>query len=90
MAQSDLVHCVGPLMETLHHALPAEKQGQHSDTSEAMAPHLRALVQAGDTILVKGSLSMDMARLVSGIRDLGRRLPEAAKQQGPGADNPDT
>ena len=90
MAQIDLVHCVGPLMETLHHALPAEKQGQHTDTSEAMAPHLRALVKAGDTILVKGSLSMDMARIVSGIKDLGWRLPETAQQQGTGAQNPET
>ena len=89
MEKIDLVHSVGPLMEALHHALPAEKQGQHAQTSEAMAPHLRALVKAGDTILVKGSLSMDMARIVSGIKDLGWRLPETAKQQGTGAQNPE-
>ncbi|MEM7732990.1 MAG: UDP-N-acetylmuramoyl-tripeptide--D-alanyl-D-alanine ligase [Pseudomonadota bacterium] len=74
----DCVHCVGPLMEALHDALPGDKQGMHTQTSEAMAPHLRDLVRAGDTILVKGSLSMAMARIVEGIRDLGWRLPERA------------
>ncbi|MEO0370479.1 MAG: UDP-N-acetylmuramoyl-tripeptide--D-alanyl-D-alanine ligase [Pseudomonadota bacterium] len=74
----DCVHCVGPLMEALHDALPGDKQGMHTDTSEAMAPHLRDVVRAGDTILVKGSLSMAMARIVEGIRDLGWRLPESA------------
>ncbi|MEM6589525.1 MAG: UDP-N-acetylmuramoyl-tripeptide--D-alanyl-D-alanine ligase [Pseudomonadota bacterium] len=74
----DCVHCVGPLMAALHDALPGDKQGMYTDTSEAMAPHLRDLVTAGDTILVKGSLSMAMARIVEGIRDLGWRLPESA------------
>ncbi|MEL7253520.1 MAG: UDP-N-acetylmuramoyl-tripeptide--D-alanyl-D-alanine ligase [Pseudomonadota bacterium] len=74
----DCVHCVGPLMEALHDALPGDKQGMHTETSEAMAPHLRELVRAGDTILVKGSLSMAMARIVEGIHDLGWQLPESA------------
>ncbi|MEL6647527.1 MAG: hypothetical protein AAFQ05_07450, partial [Pseudomonadota bacterium] len=78
MEKIDRVHTVGPLMEALHHALPGDKQGVHVLTSEAMAPHLRDLVQAGDTILVKGSLSMAMARIVTGIRDLGWRLPDSA------------
>ncbi|MEO0773155.1 MAG: UDP-N-acetylmuramoyl-tripeptide--D-alanyl-D-alanine ligase [Pseudomonadota bacterium] len=74
----DCVHCVGPLMEAMHDALPGDKQGMHTETSEAMAPHLRELVRAGDTILVKGSLSMAMARIVEGIHDLGWQLPESA------------
>ncbi len=72
----DCVHCVGPLMAALHDALPAEKQGMHTDTSATMAPHLKDHVKAGDTILVKGSLSMDMARIVEGLRDLGWRRPD--------------
>ncbi|MEM7597815.1 MAG: UDP-N-acetylmuramoyl-tripeptide--D-alanyl-D-alanine ligase [Pseudomonadota bacterium] len=95
MEKIDRVHTVGPLMQALHDALPADKQGMHTDTSEAMAPHLRDLVQAGDTILVKGSLSMAMARIVTGIRDLGWRLPDsaardAAKREQAGAENPGT
>ncbi len=79
MAKIDIVHCVGPLMNALYQALPPEKQGMHTDTSEALAPHLRELVQAGDTILVKGSLSMAMARIVKGLRALGWRLPDEAR-----------
>ena len=75
----DMVHCVGPLMQAMHTALPTDKQGLHTDESEAMVPHLRTLVGAGDTILVKGSLSMTMARIVKGLKALGWSLPETAR-----------
>ncbi|UWQ19331.1 UDP-N-acetylmuramoyl-tripeptide--D-alanyl-D-alanine ligase [Jannaschia sp. M317] len=67
----DQVHTVGPLMRALHDALPATQRGHHTETSHAMAPHLREMVQPGDAVLVKGSLSMQMAVLVDGLRALG-------------------
>ena len=67
----DAVHCVGPLMRHLHDALGPDQRGHWTETSEAMARHLRDAVRPGDAVLVKGSLSMDMARLVAGIRNLG-------------------
>ena len=67
----DAVHCVGPLMRALHDALPADRRGHWTETSQDMARHLRDMARPGDAILVKGSLSMDMARLVAGLRELG-------------------
>ncbi|WP_179380846.1 UDP-N-acetylmuramoyl-tripeptide--D-alanyl-D-alanine ligase [Jannaschia marina] len=73
----DLVHTVGPLMRHLHDALPADRRGTHAPDSAAFAPGLRHLVEPGDAVLVKGSLSMKMARLVEGLRALGE-APEGA------------
>jgi UDP-N-acetylmuramoyl-tripeptide--D-alanyl-D-alanine ligase len=79
MAHIDVVHTVGPLMQCLHTVLPGDKQGRHTDESEAMAAQVRELVRAGDTILVKGSLSMGMARIVTAVRALGWSLPDTAR-----------
>ncbi|UWQ21103.1 UDP-N-acetylmuramoyl-tripeptide--D-alanyl-D-alanine ligase [Jannaschia sp. W003] len=70
LAMLDEVHTVGPLMRHLHDALPADARGHHADTAEALVPYLRDLVRPGDAVLVKGSLSMRMAALVRGIRNL--------------------
>ncbi|MGB3407891.1 MAG: cyanophycin synthetase, partial [Jannaschia sp.] len=67
----DTVHTVGPLMAFLHDALPPGLRGQHTRTADDMAGHLRDMLRPGDTVLVKGSLSMKMAVLVEGIRALG-------------------
>lgn len=74
MAGIDVVHCVGPLMKHLYEALPAEKRGRWSDTSHQMAAHPSQLVQAGDVVMVKGSLSMKMALIVDATRKLGQSV----------------
>ncbi len=70
MERIDLVHCIGPLMKSLHDALPESKRGMWFESSEEMAEHLPALVHAGDIVLAKGSLSMALARIVDGLRNL--------------------
>lgn len=72
MAHIDQVHCIGPLMQALHQALPQDKRGLWFASSAEMAAHLPALVQAGDTVLAKGSLSMALARIVDGLRKMGQ------------------
>ena len=67
----DTVHCVGPLMRHLHEALPPDVRGFWTKDTAGMSRHLRDAVRPGDAVLVKGSLSMDMAVLVDGIRNLG-------------------
>jgi UDP-N-acetylmuramoyl-tripeptide--D-alanyl-D-alanine ligase len=72
MQQIDCVHCVGPLMQHLWEALPEDKRGRWCATSAEMAEGLRGDLDAGDVILVKGSLSMALARVVDAIRKMGQ------------------
>ncbi|WP_299924095.1 UDP-N-acetylmuramoyl-tripeptide--D-alanyl-D-alanine ligase [uncultured Pelagimonas sp.] len=72
MENIDLVHCVGPLMTSLWQALPADKQGRHCATSDEMAATVAQDMGAADVVLVKGSLSMKMARVVDAIRKMGQ------------------
>lgn len=72
MARIDQVHCIGPLMQALHQALPNKKRGLWSETSAEMAEHLPELIRQDDTVLAKGSLSMGLARIVDGLRKMGQ------------------
>ena len=67
----DVVHCVGPLMKALWEALPQAKRGRQVETVTDLLPHLRRTLDAGDVVLVKGSLSMGMGRVVDAIRKMG-------------------
>lgn len=71
MKKIDVVHCVGPLMESLYDALPPAKRGVHCKKAEAMTNDLRARLDSGDVVMVKGSLSMGLGRIVDAIRKMG-------------------
>jgi len=70
--QIDRVHCVGPLMRVLHAALPENRRGLWQETSEAMRDALAHEIGTGDVVLVKGSLSMNLALIVDAIRKMGQ------------------
>lgn len=72
----DTLHCIGPLMRHLYDALPPEKRGLWSATSEEIAQSAHLLIDAGDVLLAKGSLSMQLARVVDAIRKLGHPAPQ--------------
>ena len=72
----DSVFCVGPLMRHLFRALPAEKQGLWAESSSDMTMVLGDKFQPGDVVLVKGSLSMGMARIVDALRKMGHAAPQ--------------
>jgi UDP-N-acetylmuramoyl-tripeptide--D-alanyl-D-alanine ligase len=74
MDRIDIVHCIGPLMRHLHAALPEDKRGQWFETSAEMAGIVRRALDSGDVVLVKGSLSMDLARVVDAIRKMGHGI----------------
>jgi UDP-N-acetylmuramoyl-tripeptide--D-alanyl-D-alanine ligase len=66
----DIVHCMGPLMQHLWRALPEEKRGHWTETSDKMAERVARDLDAGDVVLAKGSLSMGVGRVVDAIRKL--------------------
>jgi len=66
---ADLVFTCGPLTHALHEALPVAKRGAHVAESATLAALLPSLLQAGDVVLVKGSLGMRMARVVQALKE---------------------
>ncbi|SET28295.1 UDP-N-acetylmuramoyl-tripeptide--D-alanyl-D-alanine ligase [Oceanicella actignis] len=81
MQAIDRVHCVGPRMKALHEALPRARRGEWTEDSAAMAAMMRRLLDAGDVVMVKGSLGARMARVVEAVMKLGRPEPARADQE---------
>ncbi|MBY6141742.1 UDP-N-acetylmuramoyl-tripeptide--D-alanyl-D-alanine ligase [Leisingera daeponensis] len=71
----DRIHCIGPLMQALHDALPEGKRGGWYRTSAEAVPDLAGEIHGGDIVLAKGSLSMALAKIVDGIREMGHSTP---------------
>ncbi|MEM8692654.1 MAG: UDP-N-acetylmuramoyl-tripeptide--D-alanyl-D-alanine ligase [Pseudomonadota bacterium] len=67
----DVVHCAGPLMRHLYDALPDHQRGLWAETSEEIAAQTPSRLDSGDVVLVKGSLSMEMRRIVDAIQKMG-------------------
>ncbi len=75
MEAVDVVHAVGPLMQALYAALPPSKRGLWTETAAELAEALPRKLGQGDVVLVKGSLSMQLARVVDAIRKMGHPAP---------------
>ena len=67
----DMIHSCGPLMKSLHEALPKTKRGEWFENSAELAAHARRALDAGDVAMVKGSLGSRMAVVVEAIRKIG-------------------
>ena len=67
----DVVHCVGPLMRSLYDILPEAKRGEWFETAQDATLRIKTLIDSGDVVLAKGSLSMKLALIVDGIRKMG-------------------
>ncbi|RMH47865.1 MAG: UDP-N-acetylmuramoyl-tripeptide--D-alanyl-D-alanine ligase [Alphaproteobacteria bacterium] len=78
LAAIDRVHCAGPRMQALHAALPQRLRGEWHPDSAALAARIGRLVDAGDVVMVKGSLGARMGVVVDALKRLGRVLPGAA------------
>jgi UDP-N-acetylmuramoyl-tripeptide--D-alanyl-D-alanine ligase len=63
----DLVLACGPMMSLLLEELAAPRRGGWAPASVDLVPHLLDTVQAGDVIMVKGSLGTHMAPLVAAL-----------------------
>ncbi|MDO5620140.1 MAG: UDP-N-acetylmuramoyl-tripeptide--D-alanyl-D-alanine ligase [Paracoccus sp. (in: a-proteobacteria)] len=71
MAAVDLVHTAGPLMRHLAQALPDARRGQVTESAEDLATQAAMLVQSGDIVLIKGSKSSRITKLVDALRQAG-------------------
>ncbi|WP_436399503.1 UDP-N-acetylmuramoyl-tripeptide--D-alanyl-D-alanine ligase [Roseobacter sp. S98] len=71
MKEIDVVHCIGPLMKSLHYLMPEAQRGEWFETAEEAVPRVKHLLDSGDVVLAKGSLSMKLALIVDAIRKMG-------------------
>jgi UDP-N-acetylmuramoyl-tripeptide--D-alanyl-D-alanine ligase len=74
----DLVFCCGPLMRALWDALPASRRGGYAEISAALQGDVLSAIQAGDAIMVKGSLGSRMAPIVKALQTRYHRGTRAA------------
>jgi len=71
MEKIELVLAVGNRMRAMFDALPEGKRGTWCETSQELAAQISNIIDAGDVVLVKGSLGSKMALIVDAIRKLG-------------------
>jgi UDP-N-acetylmuramoyl-tripeptide--D-alanyl-D-alanine ligase len=64
---ADRLFTCGPLMRSLADAVPDWLHEAHAADADALAPLVVAALEAGDVVLVKGSLGSRMARVVRAI-----------------------
>jgi UDP-N-acetylmuramoyl-tripeptide--D-alanyl-D-alanine ligase len=67
-----VIHCVGPRMQALYQALPRAQRGEWVPTAADLAPRARALIDAGDILLVKGSKGSKVSLIVDVLRKMGQ------------------
>ncbi len=68
-ADIDLVFACGPNMRHLFDALAPSRRGGWAATSAALEADLVRALQAGDAVMIKGSLGSRMAPLVKAVKD---------------------
>ncbi len=64
----DVVFACGPHMRALYDALPESRRGAYAGNSKGLEDALLDAVQAGDAIMIKGSLGSAMGPLVEALR----------------------
>ncbi len=66
----DLVFAAGPRMAALMEALPPSRRGGYAENADALIPIISGAMRPGDIVLVKGSNSSRMSRVVSALAAL--------------------
>lgn len=66
----DTFHLVGDLMRSFYDALPSEKRGAWVAKVDDLSAQIEPLLQAGDTVMVKGSLGSKVSKIVDVIRKI--------------------
>lgn len=83
----DLVFASGSLMKNLVEALPSSLIGGYGGTSAQLIDQVNATARAGDAIMIKGSLSTRMGRVVASLKErhgvLGASATKGVNKPGP-------
>lgn len=79
IARIHRIHCIGPRMRALWDALPEAKRGEWHETSAGLTGRVHALVDAGDVVLVKGSLGSRLGGVVDALRKLGQSVAQETR-----------
>lgn len=77
----DIVHCVGPLMETLFRTLPKGQQGRYAIDCATFLEDLPPLAAPGDVVMVKGSKGIALGPVVDAIAKLGKTEPDFVAEE---------
>jgi UDP-N-acetylmuramoyl-tripeptide--D-alanyl-D-alanine ligase len=78
----DLVFTAGPLMASLHDALPAARRGAHAATAAEIESRVLAEAGPGDVVMVKGSNSTRISRVVKALKERYEAHRPAAASNG--------
>ena len=70
VADVDVFHLVGPMMEHMFNALPDAKRGIWVKTADQLVEQINSLLNAGDTVMVKGSNYTRVSRVVDAIKNI--------------------
>ena len=65
----DKIYCVGSRMRKLYDVLPYLKRGFWTETAEEMQHILVKKLKEGDIIMIKGSFSMGMKKIVNKLKN---------------------
>ncbi len=68
LADVDIIHTLGPLMNHLHKKLPSNIKGCHYESINDLISDLKNILQEGDKVLVKSSKSVGLSSIVHAIR----------------------
>jgi len=74
----DLVYAAGPMMQALWQALPPARRALHCDAPAGLEDAIVAAVHAGDVVMVKGSNSTRISRIVTALK---ARFPAAGSSR---------
>ncbi|WP_339862134.1 UDP-N-acetylmuramoyl-tripeptide--D-alanyl-D-alanine ligase [Thalassospira alkalitolerans] len=72
------VYTVGPLMAALKDTLPGDLHAGHFETAEDAIAPISSAIQAGDVVLIKGSLGIYVSKIVLALKSSGDVASEPA------------
>ena len=61
----DTIHTIGTLMKNLHNVLPEDKRGEHFADATACIARANDIIHAGDLVMIKGSFSMNLGKIIN-------------------------